>query len=77
MTIYHLTNDKYTDALVVEREIDGSSGLTLNANAYLDYELNETSAVQLNLGVPLVVRETRPDGLTRGLVVNLEYRARF
>lgn len=77
LAIVHLYNDYYTDALGNNREIEGSSGLTLNGNAYLDYELNNTSAVQLNLGVPFVVRESRPDGLTRAIVVNLEYRARF
>lgn len=77
LNIYHLANDKYTDALGREREIDGSNGLTLNVNAYLDYEFNDKNAIQLNLGTPLVVRQTRPDGLTRGFVVNLEYRLRF
>lgn len=77
LAITHLGNDLYTDALGIEREIEGSSGLTLNANAYLDYQLDQTSALQLNVGVPLLVRDTRPDGLTRAIVVNLEYSARF
>ena len=77
LPIYHLTNDKYTDALGVEKGIKGSQGLTLNGNAYFDYKFNQKSALQLNLGVPFVIRDTRPDGLTRSFVVNLEYRVQF
>ncbi len=77
LPIYHLSNDKYTDAFGLEKEIDGSQGLTLNGNAYFDYEINQKSALQLNLGVPFIIRDTRPDGLTRSFVVNLEYRIRF
>ena len=77
LPIYHLTNDRYTDVLGVEKDIKGSQGLTLNGNAYFDYEINHKSDLQLNLGVPFVIRDSRPDGLTRSFVVNLEYRIRF
>lgn len=77
LPIYHLANDKYTDALNVEREILGSRGLTLNGNIYLDYEVNTKSSLQLNLAMPFVVRTARPDGLTRSFIANLEYRIRF
>jgi hypothetical protein len=77
LLIYHLGNDLYTDAQGARKEIDGSSGLTLNANAYFDYQVNLHNAFQLSLGVPFLVRDTRPDGLTRSFVANLEYRIRF
>lgn len=77
LPIFHLANDKYTDAASIEREIEGSQGLTLNANAFLDYNLSETSALQLGFGMPLVVRDARPDGLTRSFLATLEYRFRF
>lgn len=77
LPIYHLANDSYTDEFDIEQEISGSQGLTLNANVYLDYDINDTNAIQLNVGFPLIVREARPDGLTRSYVVNLEYRIRF
>lgn len=77
LPIYHLQNDKYTDALNVEREIIGSDGLTLNGNVYLNYSLNKTSALELSLGSPFVVRDVRPDGLTRSFVANLEYKISF
>ncbi len=57
--------------------IDGSQGLTLNGNAFFDYEINKKNALQLNVGAPFVVRDARPDGLTRGLVINFEYRIKF
>jgi len=77
LPIYHLRNDKFTDEFNVNREIKGSQGLTLNGNAYLDYEINNNSSLQLNVGMPFVVRDARPDGLTRGFIANLEYKIKF
>ncbi len=77
LPIYHLTNDKYTDEFNVEQEIEGSQGLTLNGNAFLDYEINSKNIIQLNLGMPFIVRKSRPDGLTRSFIVNMEYRIKF
>lgn len=77
LPIYHLSKDKYTNMLGIESEIDGSEGLTFNGNVYLDYEINTMNALQFNLGVPFVIRDVRPDGLTRSFVANLEYRIKF
>lgn len=77
LPIYHLANDKFTDEFNIEKEIEGSQGFTLNGNAYLDYKLNNKSSIQLNLGMPFVVRNNRPDGLTRSFIANLEYLVRF
>lgn len=77
LPIYHLSNDKYTDVLNIEREINGSKGLTLNGNLYLDYTLSKKNTVQLNVGMPFVRRDSRPDGLTRSFIANLEYRYNF
>ena len=77
LPIYHLSNDKFTNAFGVEEEIKGSQGLTLNANAYFDYEINSKNALQLNAGIPFIVRDARPDGLTRSFIANLEYRMKF
>jgi hypothetical protein len=77
LPIYHLTEDKYTDEFNVQQEIKGSQGLTLNGNVYLDYEISRKNIIQLNVGVPFIVRETRPDGLTRSFIVNIEYRIKF
>ena len=77
LPIYHLSNDKYTDEFNIKQEIKGSHGLTLNGNVYLDYEINSKNIIQLNLGMPFIVRESRPDGLTRSFIANLEYRIKF
>jgi hypothetical protein len=77
LPIYHLRNDKYIDEFNVKQEIKGSQGLTLNGNAYLDYEINSKNIIQLNLGMPFMVRDSRPDGLTRSFIANIEYRIKF
>lgn len=77
LPIYHLANDRYMDENRIEREIIGSRGLTLNANTFIDYEINTKNAIQLNIGIPLVIRDVRPDGLTRGFIASLEYRINF
>ncbi len=77
LPIYHLSNDKYTNEFNIEKEIIGSEGLTLNGNIYVDYEINNKNYIQLNIGAPFIVRDARPDGLTRSLIANLEYRMKF
>lgn len=77
LSIYHLANDKYTDIDNFQRTIFGSQGLTINGNLYFDYEINEKNALQFSWGAPFLVRDARPDGLTRKYVLNLEYRFRF
>ena len=77
LPIYHLSNDLYTDATNVEREISGSQGLTINGNVYFDYKLNNKNAFQFNFGMPFVTRIARPDGLTRSWIATLEYAFSF
>ena len=77
LNIYHLSKDKFTNSASSHQEIEGSEGLTINGNIFLDYNLNENNALQLNVGVPFLVRDIRPDGLTRSFIANLEYSFRF
>ena len=77
LPIYHLANDKYTNMEGIELEIEGSQGLTLNWNLYLDYDIDQKQALQFSAGSPFIVRDVRPDGLTRSFVASLEYRIRF
>lgn len=77
LPIYHLGNDRYTDDLNIVRDINGSKGLTLNGNLFFDYHINSKNSIQLNAGVPFIVRDARPDGLTRSFIVNLEYKIKF
>ena len=75
--IYHLGNDTYLDNNKMRRAIFNSRGLTLNANVFIDYHLKNGNGFELSLGTPFVVREQRPDGLTRSFVASLEYQFSF
>lgn len=75
--IYHLANDTYADDDGDRRPIYNSTGLTLNGNVFFDYRLKNGNCFELSLGTPFIVRDQRPDGLTRSFVANLEYQFRF
>lgn len=77
LPIYHMGNDTYTRSGSNEIEIEGSKGLTLNGNVFIDFAASAKSNLQLSVASPFVVRDTRPDGLTRAYVVNFEYAFRF
>ena len=77
LPIYHLAEDQFTDIDGVKQSIDGSEGLTLNATIYFDYKIGESGSVEFNLGFPLVVRDARPDGLTRSFVFGVGYNFTF
>lgn len=77
LAIYHIANDEYDNAFNTTLEIIGSKGLTVNGNLFIDYELHPKHSVQLSGGFPFVVRDNRPDGLTRKFVLNLEYGFKF
>jgi hypothetical protein len=57
--------------------IPGSDGLTINGTVFVDIKLTTKSALHFNLGFPFLVRDTRPDGLTRGYVMAAEYAWKF
>lgn len=54
-----------------------SAGLTLNLTVDTRYPLNDRWALEASFGSPLVVREVRPDGLTRSIVLNVGVRFGF
>ena len=75
--IYHLANDSYVDDAKNRRPLYNSLGLTLNGNVFVDYRLNNGNGFELSLGAPFLVRDQRPDGLTRSFVASLEYQFSF
>lgn len=77
LSIYHLGNDTYEDTNNVEKEIEESSGLTVNLNLFLDYNLSHNSSLNFSVGSPIVVRKIRPDGLTRSFIATIAYRYQF
>ena len=72
--IYHLGEDTYINGNVSNDAIalTGSAGLTLNGTAALRYKVNDKFSLGLSGGVPFVVRDIRPDGLTRKFVISPE-----
>jgi hypothetical protein len=70
--IYHLKNDSYQTTGPVQSRIDleGSRGLTLNITAAVNYRLSSNWTLSVLAGTPAVVRDIRPDGLTRSFVLS-------
>ncbi|MBL0340024.1 MAG: hypothetical protein IPP71_03360 [Bacteroidetes bacterium] len=77
LAIYHLGNDSYFDLSGTRVTIENSQGLTLNAGATTTKSFKNASALEILIAAPLVVREVRPDGLTRSFVLNLQYKIPF
>ena len=77
LPIYHLGNDRYTDAAGVEQSISGSQGLTLNGNLNITWQASTKASLRLIFGAPFITRQARPDGLTRHMVTGLEYNVSF
>ncbi|MGV3637743.1 MAG: hypothetical protein ACO1NQ_08865 [Flavobacteriales bacterium] len=81
LAIMHLGKDTRERPLTFSTSeriaIEGSEGLTLNLTADLRYKLNRSWWLEASVGSPLVVREVRPDGLTRAVVANVGLRFAF
>lgn len=76
LPIYHIRND--VDYLTFEKvEIEGSAGLTLNATLLAEIPAGLNNQFNLSVGFPLIVREVRPDGLTRSFVIGVDYVGGF
>ncbi|MFY8127450.1 MAG: hypothetical protein ACOVMM_03670 [Chitinophagaceae bacterium] len=72
--IYHLSNDFYKNLSISNNyiEINGSEGLTLNFTAAASFKLSKKFTLGFLAGTPLVVRDLRPDGLTRSFSINTD-----
>lgn len=77
LAIYHLANDTYQDAVGNRNEIKSSTGLTINAGGILVYAISQKNNLELVFASPMVVRENRPDGLTRAFAATLQYKVKF
>ncbi len=77
LPIYHVAEDTYTDIDGIVKNIDGSDGLTLNGTIFIDIKLDAVSTLEFSLGFPFIVRDARPDGLTRSFVFGAGYSAEF
>ena len=75
--IYHLGEDSFENIFGQRKNIPGSDGLTINGNLITSYNLSKQSSLELSLATPFVVRNIRPDGLTRSFVLGLQYQYSF
>ena len=77
--IYHLGKDTYIDGNLSKNPINiiGSDGLTLNGTAAIQYQASRSLSMGLSGGIPFVVRDVRPDGLTRKFVIAPEIVLHF
>lgn len=77
LLIYHLGEDDFENIFGQRESIKGSDGLTVNGNLITSCSLTKQSVLELSLAAPFVVREVRPDGLTRSFVLGLNYQYSF
>jgi hypothetical protein len=75
--IYHLGEDSFENIYGIRESYVGSEGLTINGNLITTYNFNKQKSIELSVATPFVVRDIRPDGLTRSFVLALEYKILF
>lgn len=69
LPIYHLGKDKAKINKGTTVSLENSQGLTLNVNAGIYYKVSSKLEISTIAATPLIVRKSRPDGLTRALVL--------
>jgi len=72
-----LGEDSFENIFGKRENIKGSDGLTINGNLISAYQLNKNNSIELSVATPFVVRETRPDGLTRSFTAGVIYKVSF
>lgn len=75
--IYHLGEDSYETIFGEREKINGSEGLTINGNLIGSYLINTKNSIELSFATPFLVREVRPDGLTRSFTAGVIYKYAF
>lgn len=71
--VYHLGTDTYEDRLGARQDISGSKGITINGALTAVKTFKNKSSLEVIAATPFAVRKIRPDGLTRDLVINVQY----
>lgn len=79
LSIFHLGKDRYAAIQPFQqlRVINGSEGLTINLTGSAWLRLSKKTRLGLSAGKPLLVRDVRPDGLTRSWIISPEISWQF
>lgn len=77
LLIYHFGQDSFENVFGKRENIIGSDGATLNGNLIANYKLNKNSSLETSLAAPFVIRDVKPDGLTRKYTIGLAYKLSF
>ncbi len=77
LAIYHLGKDSYENRFGKRTEINNSDGLTLNGGLIITKKFRNNNRFEIVAATPFIVRDVRPDGLTRSAVINLQYSFNF
>jgi hypothetical protein len=72
LLLYRINNDKIDTRFGQQIEINNSVGLTLNLTSAFFIPIKSKINLVVEAGAPIVVREFRPDGLTRSMVLSLK-----
>ena len=73
LPIYHLGKDEIKNEQNQWVKLDGSQGLTVNINGSIVHKLSEKTEISLIAAMPIAIRQSRPDGLTRAFVTALSF----
>lgn len=71
LPIIHLNNDTYTTPNGRKEALIGSQGLTLNLTVSGKYYFSKYFDMRVLFAAPVIVRDIRPDGLTRSVLGNV------
>lgn len=76
LPIVHLGKDQIKNEQNEWVKLEGSQGLTVNINGSIAYKLSVKTEISLIAAMPIAIRQSRPDGLTRAIVsaISLRYQ---
>jgi len=74
LPIFHLGKDQIRNEQNQWVKLEGSQGLTVNINGSIVHKLSDKTELSLIAGMPIAIRQSRPDGLTRAFVSVLGLR---
>ena len=73
----HLNSASIVDSTGTRVDVKGSDGLTVNVTGNARYEISKRTLINFSFGFPTIVRDARPDGLTRKVVATAAFSFKF